>query len=479
MPAPLITQVAKSTPFDNSTHNFNETDVQASLDYILNIFKNVIKEPTGFVNKFLDSTISFDNSTRTFSITPKTPTHTQYQYCINGKIYTETTTKTIIISNIEGLHYIWFDTNQSLQESTSVWDLSSSITPVSMIYWDSSNGIALRIGEERHGVILDKDTHKYLHKVEGPRIGLDPTHFVLGDYVLNGDGSLNSHAQYSITNGTIYDEDLFVDIINSATPTNNFEQKLSPIIYAPVFYLLGTDTWNMKTADSFPFYQNNPNPCYYNYNNMGTWSLANCTNTYYFATWLVLTTSIVEPVAVILGQRQDMDLISAINNNTKSGLILPRKFNDEMYLLKKLIWQTDTSYTNTPKARLVYIATTTEINPANDRYQALCNYNGNAGSGKYLDFFPGQSSDTSPFPIPESSYLRTLILTASANSTGTMSVYFSTDLVNPVASISLSNNKYARQDFALYLPQDTQLVTKILSGSINKPGALLWVQTSL
>jgi len=479
MPSPFITQVSRGTPFDPSTHNFDPTNAQDAIDYVFNIFQNIMREPTGFVNKNIDSTISFVNGTRTLSIAPKTPTYSQYQYCINGKIYTETTTKSIIIPDLEGTHHIWFDSNQVLQTSQTEWSIESDIVFITSIYWDATNNLALRIEEERHGVILDRDTHKYLHIVNGTKIPLYGDNFAIGNYIDDGDGSLNSHAQYSISNGTVIDEDLFLNVVNSASPSANFEQILSTIAYLPVFYLLGAGDWRAKTANSFAIYENSPNTCYYNQYNAGSWSLANCTNGYYFVTWIMLTSSIVEPIMVILGQREDPDLISAINNNTKASLIVPGDLNEEFYYLKKMVWQTSTTYTNTPKARLVYIATSTEINPANDRFQVLASYNGNAGSGKYLEFFPGQSSDSSPFPIPEVSYLRTLILSSSSNSTGTISLYNNNDLVNPIANISLTNNRYARIDFALLIPQDTQLTAKVSSGSISKPGMVLWIQTSL
>jgi hypothetical protein len=471
---------AQNIPHDVIVSMETSTNVQTGLEYLMKLFRDVQGEPTGFPRKYTDSILTFDNGTRTFSIAPKTPTYTSFEYYIRGKVYTVTTTHSYVVTDTEGLWYFYFDASGVLRGSQTPWLLSDPVAIIATGYWDAANNLWIRDNEERHGTTMDYDTHRRMHLVEGSQIQTTyPQGLLITNYTDNGDGTLNSHAQYAITDGVYFDEDISIEIKHSASPANPFEQILYPIAYVPVFYLLNGGDWRKKNGTQFPIYENPPSLPYYNQNNAGTWSLQPVTNNYFFATWLIYSDALTEPVLTILGQRQDPDLISAVNNNTKAGLLLPRKFSEEFYFYKKIIWEASTSFTNTPKARIRFIAISTETAPANDRYLAICNYNGNAGTGKYLDFYPGQSSDLSPFPIPESTFVKTLILTAIASSTGTVSIYKSTDLVNPILNISLSTSKYQRVNIAYLLSSDDLLVAKVSAGSINKPALTMFFQTNL
>lgn len=479
MTAVTATQVASSVPFDNATNGFTSDMTQPAIEEI--DFRQVIKSPTGFLNKYADSVVTFTDLTRTFTIAPNTPTYTYFTYYFKGIPYQITTTLSKTITDTEGLWFFYFDAT-GLQASQTPWSLTAPVVPIANAYWDSTNKKFITKNEERHGLIMDFDTHFLLHRAEGPKIDTVtyPPLFQLQNYTTTGDGSLNSHAQFGIGSGTFFDEDLTINVTNSAAPANNFEQILNPILYAPVFYLSGTDSWRKKAANSYPFVDNGPNCAYYNYYNGSTWALQPCTDGYFFATWLMITDDMSNPVVMILGQRQDTNIISSINNNTRADLSLPRKFTEEFYFFKKIIWQTSTSYGNTPKTRLVYMATTTEIQPSNDRWAIICSYNGNAGSNKYLEFYPGQSSAATPFPCPTDCYVKTITLSAIANSTGTVNFYKSTDLNTILFSLSLNNSIYARLDFAYLLNNNDKIVAKVApGGSINKPAITLFLQTTL
>ena len=80
-------------------------------------------EPTGFpidadgeVDR-TSSTISFvGGSTRTFTIAP---TGSSYTILVKGRQFRKTTSESIQISNTQGAHYIYFDENGELHETTS------------------------------------------------------------------------------------------------------------------------------------------------------------------------------------------------------------------------------------------------------------------------------------------------------------------------------------------------------------------------
>jgi hypothetical protein len=475
-----VTPVARSVPHEPIEGVEESADCQVMLETTYGLFRNVIKEPTGFLNRTADTIMTFSDADRSFTIAPKPPA-TSFSFYTRAKLHTVTGSATVTLPalNNEGQWYIYFNDSTTLHLSDTAWDLTGSISPVATGYWDSTNSKWIFEGEERHGLVMDHDTHSRLHRVDGTKPEKDATKLMIGDYITDGDGSLNSHAQFSVSDGYLFDEDLDHHIVHAAVPANDFEQYISGHVKIPVFYLTGTGDWRKKDATDFPFYENSPNPAFFNQYSGGAWSLQACTNTYFFATWLIYTNNRKAPVASILGQRQDADLISSVNNNLRTSLIIPRRLTEESVFYKKLIWETNTAYGNTPKVRLRYVGNVTDIPQTNDRYVVLSTYNGNAGTGKFLEFFPGQGSDTAPFAIPEISYIRVLILTAVADSTGTVSIYKATDLVNPIRTISLSNSKFQKDTLAMPLNSNDQLIVKVSAGSISKPNLVVYFQNSL
>jgi hypothetical protein len=480
--------VAWSVPVETIEGLESSQVTQEVLQETYALFRNILREPTGMRNKYSDSNLSFDNVSKSFSISPK---NGSFEYYISGKRYTVSTTLTFTLPVVspaslnEGQWFFYF-TASGLQGSQTAWVLTDPVVPVSNGYWDSTNQMWIRKNEERHGVRMDSDTHRLLHRTDGSKIDQDPTKLMIYNYSVNGSGNLSADAQFAITDGSFYDEDISVDIKHANVPSNPFEQFLQPYAKLPGFYLSGPDYWREKQATDFPVYSNPTGTCSYNMWNGTSWSTQPCTNGYFFATWLVYTDDYEEPVIWLLGQRQDSDLISAINNNTRfgnpingiQGLTIPRRFSEEFYFYKKLIWETSTSFTNTPRARLRYVATSTEVTPASDRYAMIAAYNGLA-SNKYLEFYPGQSSDVAPFPIPEPSYIRILALRSVASSTGTVSIYKNGNFTTPIASVALSAGQYAKVSITVQLNADDNLTAKVTSGSINKPALTMWIQTSL
>jgi hypothetical protein len=110
---------------------------------------------------------------------------------------------------------------------------------------------------------------------------------------------------------------------------------------------------------------------------------------------------------------------------------------------------------------------------ANDRFLLLAAYGGNASSGRYLECFPNQSSDTSPiFLSAASNLLSVTFQTTAANATCTISFYdLNVSSVTPVYSLSLSG---AKRVTAIGTPlavfaANAQIAIKVSAGSINTP----------
>jgi hypothetical protein len=109
-------------------------------------------------------------------------------------------------------------------------------------------------------------------------------------------------------------------------------------------------------------------------------------------------------------------------------------------------------------------------------YPISCSYTASAGSGRYLEFWSGNPSDASPYVLITNSIIVGFSLNASADSTGTVSVFKSTDLVNSITSLSLSNasTNYVA-NLAIILSAGDSLVVQVTSGSISKPGVAIYI----
>jgi hypothetical protein len=313
-------------------------------------------EPMGFENR-THSTISFNSGTRTFSIAPNTSGgYSSYVVWTKGTKRTITTTLSVQVGTTTGLYYIYFDAFGDLQYKTTyfTWDTE---TPVAYVYLNASSlptAVAPFVADERHGVVLDWQTHEYLHRTRGAVIAegfsISP-HTAAG----TGTGNADGDARFDLGNGTFFDEDLEVNITHSASPTvGTFTQILQDGAEIPVFYMKGpAGAWLNDPATKFACKQSGTTLQYNSYV-QGQWSTTPADNNRYVISWIVATNDITAPVICILGQAQYTNIGSA--EAIKFGNLTLTNFPIvEFRPLWKVIFQTSTGFTNTPNALIARI----------------------------------------------------------------------------------------------------------------------------
>jgi hypothetical protein len=301
-------------------------------------------EPTGFTNR-VDSDISKVDGTRTFTIAP---TGAQFSVWVEGVQYVKTAAENVVWPDTEGLHWFYYDDTGALSTKTTTPDFKTEAV-VAVLYWDATNSVVLNdLGDERHGIGMAGATHDYLHWTRGATFGdgLSP-----GNLVVDGNGSSDTHAQFSIAEGAIWDEDLYHQVLDSV-------QDITPILNAPVLYRSGATAWRRKTPDTFPFVyagQEGAPGTKLPYNsNGGSWGWTECGNNNFVLIHAFVTHDLIWPVTVIHGQAEYTTIPAAregatteLNNLYVAGLPLP-----EYMPLATFILQTSDSYSNTPLARL-------------------------------------------------------------------------------------------------------------------------------
>ena len=340
-----LTDVVITSATPNQTLEYNGTNWVNTTPKSSTIV-SATKEPIGHED-ITKSTISFNESTMTFSISPVSGSH--YVWCA-GTRYTKSSTETVTIPDVSGLYYICYNSSGTLIYQTTYFEWDSQ-TPTAYVYWNADDNKAYFFADERHGVTLDWATHEYLHRTRGAAIA---NGFGAGNYTIAGNGSSNTHAQLDIANGTFFDEDLQVDITHASSPTaNTWQQFLQGPAKIPIFYRSET-VWKRDTPTNYPLKQGTTR-AQYNLNTSGTWSSIDISaNGKYGVSWIVATNNLTYPVLAILGQDEYVNQGDAESTDW-SSLDLTGFPIFEFRPLYKVIYQTANTYSNTPKSRFTAV----------------------------------------------------------------------------------------------------------------------------
>lgn len=289
-------------------------------------------EPIGHAVR-TDSTISFDYSTGIFTIAP---VGDSYVVWCKGKKFVKTTSESVTIPNTTDLYYISFDEDGVLQYTTTffVWD---SETPTAYLYFNSTQPSKYMLFDERHGIVLDWQTHEYLHRTRGAAFanGFD-IDFTGNNGSLPAPGDDPEDAQIDLDGGTFFDEDLQVDIVHSDSPTpDTWEQDLQGPAQIPVFYVGTSGGWGYDAPTDYPVKQGSSNPTYNLYSG-GSWTTPDLGANQYGIYWIVATNNTNYPVMSIMGQAEYSN-VGAAESVTWDSMILTDLPVVELRVLYKIV----------------------------------------------------------------------------------------------------------------------------------------------
>jgi hypothetical protein len=316
-------------------HQDGATAAQAALEDI--------EQPVGLKDPS-QVALSVDDSSRTLTVSPVSGS---YVYFVSGKRIEISTSKTATWPNTHGINYFYLDENSNLvRTGTFVDEIITRYTFVSIVYWDQLAAKHIYFANERHGIKMSPVTHAYLHRTRGAAFD---NGCKLVNFVVDGAGSSNTHAQFNSNSGVIWDEDIRISLPAQTT--------------FPVFYRDGVTNWKRKNANSLPMivsgeegYTGAGGRVAYNLLSGGNWSLAEVDNNKFVLLHVFATNDIDHPFIVILGQAQYNSKADA-----RTGAISEIKGLSGLPVLEfcpigSVIVETSNSYTNTPKARIVSTA---------------------------------------------------------------------------------------------------------------------------
>jgi len=385
------------------------------------------------------STIAFDDGTNTFSIAP---VGDSFSVWIQGVEYVYAAEESIQIDDtVEGMAFFYFDDDGVLSvQRYADSNLMIKWALCAMVYWDATNKEAIVFSDERHTVTMDGMTHAYLHFTNGAQYvsGLQ-----IGDLAVDGAGSADTDAEFSVTDGICVDEDLEIRTSRSA------QVKTLPA-QIPVFYMDGAvGTWRKDTADNFPVktFAGGSNYLAYNDFSSPNWVQAEVSNTKYVLCHLFCTNDIDEPVIAIQGQAEYTSKPAAsagasveLTNLELSGFPVA-----EHVPLYTLIYQTGASLSNTVKARIVTDGSGNEYSdwrfkdavpsgggggggdvsgPISSTDNAIARFDG--GSGKIVQDSPVTMDDSGNIIFPDATGIMDASLNQAIkiNNAGSVELYF-------------------------------------------------------
>lgn len=321
-------------------HN-NAWELQLSGQAAVDAAFEDIEQPVGLKDPSQVS-LSINDASRTLTVSP---VGASFVCFVKGKRIEISSPLQAQWSTAHGLHFFYIDINGNLITTTTFTDaIITEYAFVSMVYWDASANKHIIFANEKHGIKMSPITHQYLHRTRGAAFDSGGK---LVNFVVDGGGGSNTHAQFTSNSGVIWDEDIRI-----AYPAQ---------AQIPVFYRSGAaGLWKRKDANSFPViisgeegYTGAGGRLPYNHFNGTNWVLSEVSNNKFVLVHIFATNDIEFPIIAIQGQVEYNAKADARNGAVSEIRELSGLPVYEFCPLGSVIFETGNSYTNTPKARIV------------------------------------------------------------------------------------------------------------------------------
>lgn len=301
--------------------------------------------------------LDFNDTLRTLTVsTPTSPVpKNYYTHWQRGVEYRKTSDEQIIIPDTEGLFLIYYINgvlNYVLDpDPQQISQIIRMYATVAYVYWNATDGQSEYLGYEPHTRGMPQVTHTYNHFAFGARYlaGLDLT-----DILADQNGSLDTHAQFGVLSGSLFDEDVI-----------HFPVSFGSTVGLKVYYLIGPEANpSLRSNGLSGFSVTNAaagERLAYNQLTGGNYQLTECTNGYWLLCHVFANNSYIdaERTFAMVGQ-EEYSSIDDARDAAKTeifGLRISGVVGPEMVPVATVIFQTGdsgaTNFSNAAKARIV------------------------------------------------------------------------------------------------------------------------------
>jgi len=328
----------------STTQNYiDNTTSLATTAYVRNAImtQNIpMSAPNGFENQ-TDSTITYDPSTRIFTITPTT---TSFTVWISGVRYVYITPQTLTHANTAGNYYFYFSGpgNGAFAMSTSRPSYFTTATCSVVTFLDATHAWA---NEERHASSMDVATHSELHQMIGMFLYSGCT---LGGYNLSPPSPVDSDNQITLTSGIVSDETLLTNI--SALSAGSYN----------VSRLTGAGAvWTYSTF-TVPFYYVTTGFINYNQYTGGSWTMTPLTNGNYCNYYVIAVPSLTTATQIFIKPGQNTySSLSACQAEVFGSQVISSLGPVEFVAIYQISFRASNGYSNLGKCRIEGVQTIT------------------------------------------------------------------------------------------------------------------------
>ena len=284
-------------------------------------------------------------STRTLTIAP---VGSEFHFYELGDKYEKKSSENIVWTDVEGTHWFYYDsgilTHLINPSSATKIHIILNHAFICAIHWNATDKkIVGDIQDERHGISMSPETHLYLHLTRGAQW---VSGYGLGDFVI-GNGSSNTHSQFSVATGSYFDEDI-----------SHAESGIAVGGTIPVFYNLGASMdLRSDTQTGYSILNASSGRLYYNQNNSGTWQLTEVNNADFVLYHIFGFNGVSTNTIAVMGQNE-----YGSRNNARDGAAneiadIVGDFDiAELVPVGTIIYQTKDSYSNATKSRIVEVS---------------------------------------------------------------------------------------------------------------------------
>jgi hypothetical protein len=326
---------AVNISYDDVTNDIGGSNVQEVVDRIIPKIGEITKDIIGFVDRDTSS-ISFNDNTRTFTLTLNSETPV-YQ---NGTLVKLTGSYDLVIGNTDGGRYIKYDKNlDSLVEIGDIPSFTEDLL-VGYVYWNSTSQKAIIVGDERHGAEVDTQWHSTQHVDIGAvwRTGGSAS------YTLDNDAEVTLGFATPLV---LADEDLVHVVTNSTTGSNPYEQELD-IANLEVLYVDSNGSYTSTTGSIMPYLHGTT---YASYNSISgtSGSIIEASNNSYIAYWVLGTNDSRKPIKLLVGKNEYSTLAEAeVEMFEDYDLPMP-----EIVPMYKIVVKTNDTYLGNPASIVI------------------------------------------------------------------------------------------------------------------------------